>query len=322
MKYGAGFPLKALSDAAAIRDYAVALEEAGFDFTSTAGHVLGQPAGTHPDRAAPQYVGPFNDPFVTFAFLAGVTRRIRFMSAILILPALPTGLIAKQAAELALVSGGRFDLGVGVSWNAAEYRALGQDMRSRGARLEEQVTLLRRLWSEPYVTFTGLFHDYENIGLARPLAAPIPIWFGTGTDQTVLRRVARLADGWMTIGDFLPHVARFQQYLRDSGRDPTGFPIRGSLVAGDGGPDAWTATARTYQAAGVTHITIGAPPAFTPSQTLERVIEARAALVKSLWAEASGAGSLHARRPSSTPRNPPCTGRSASETVRSMTGLA
>ena len=91
--------MRALPDAAAIRDYAVALEQAGFDFTSTAGHTLGQPAGTYPDRAAPQYTGPFNDPFVTFAYLAGVTSRIRFMSAILVLPALPTGLVAKQAAQ-------------------------------------------------------------------------------------------------------------------------------------------------------------------------------------------------------------------------------
>jgi len=281
MQYGAGFPLRALPDAASIHDYAVALEEAGFDFTSTAGHIMGQPAGTYPDRAAPQYVGPFNDPFVTFSFLAGVTRRIRFMSAILILPALQTGLVAKQAAELALVSGGRFDLGVGVSWNAAEYRALGLETRGRGARLEEQVTLLRRLWSEPYVTFKGRFHDFENIGLARP-AAPIPIWFGTGTDERVLRRVAQLADGWMTIGDFLPHVARFQQYLREAGRDPAGFPIRGSLMAGDGGAALWIETGRGYQAAGVTHITIGAPPSLTPVQALERIAEARVALVKAL----------------------------------------
>jgi probable F420-dependent oxidoreductase len=282
MLFGAGFPLRALPDAAAIRDYATALEQAGFDFTSTAGHILGQPAGTHPDRAAPQYVGPFNDPFVTFAFLAGVTKRIRFMTAILILPALPTGLVAKQAAELSLVSGGRFDLGVGVSWNAAEYRALGQTPAKRGVKLEEQVTLLRRLWSENYVTFKGRFHEFENIGLARPIAAPIPIWFGTGTDEPVLRRVARLADGWMTIGDFLPHVGKFQQYLRDAGRDPADFPIRGTLMAGDDGPDGWIKTARDYQAAGVTHITISAPPILTPPQTLERVAEARAAIVKAL----------------------------------------
>ncbi len=280
MKYGAGFPLKALPDAASIREYARALEQAGFDFTSTAGHVLGQPEGTHPDRAAPQYVGPFNDPFVTFSFLAGVTERIRFMTAILILPALPTGLVAKQAAELALISGGRFDLGVGISWNAAEYRALGQNPRSRAARLEEQVTVLRRLWAEPYVSFNGRFHEFEEIGLNRPVVAPIPVWFGAGTDEVVLRRVARLADGWMTIGDFLPHVPRFQQYLREAGRDPAGFPIRGSLVAGDVGKEAWIKAARDYQAAGVTHITLSAPPTLTPAQGLERIGEARAVLAQ------------------------------------------
>jgi len=163
-----------------------------------------------------------------------------------------------------------------------EYRALGQDMRGRGARLEEQVALLRRLWSEPYVTSKGRYHDFEAIGLGRVVAAPIPIWFGTGTDEPVLRRVARLADGWMTIGDFLPHIPRFQQYLREAGRDPAGFPIRGSLVAEDGGKASWIETGRLYQAAGVTHITIGAPPSLTPVQALERLAEARQALAQSL----------------------------------------
>jgi hypothetical protein len=144
------------------------------------------------------------------------------------------------------------------------------------------VTLLRRLWSEPYVTFKGRFHDFESVGLARSAVAPIPIWFGTGTDEAVLRRVARLADGWMTIGDFVPHVPRFQQYLRDAGRDPTGFPIRGSLVAGDGGSATWVETGRKYQAAGVTHITIGAPPALNPAQALERLAAARGALAQAL----------------------------------------
>ena len=282
MKFGAGFPLRALQDAAAIRDYAQTLEGTGFDFTSTAGHTLGQPAGTHPDRASPQYTGPFNDAFVTFSFLAGVTQRIRFMSAILILPALPTALVAKQAAELAFISGGRFDLGIGVSWNATEYRALAQDFRNRGARMEEQVTVLRRLWSEPYVSFKGKFHDLDNIGLARPVTAPIPIWFGTETSETVLRRVARLADGWMTIGNFLPHVARFQQYLRDDGRDPTNFPIRGSLIASDDGPEAWIKIASAYRDVGVTHITISVPPGLASETGLRRVVEAREILVEAL----------------------------------------
>lgn len=282
MKFGAGFPLRALPAASAMRDYAQALEGAGFDFTGTAGHTLGQPAGTYPDRAAPQYTGPFNDTFVTFAYLAGVTSRIRFMSAILILPALPTALVAKQAAELALVSGGRFDLGVGISWNPTEYKALGAPFHGRGARMEEQIAVLRRLWTEPYISFTGTHHDLDNIGLGRPAPAPIPIWFGTETSEPVLRRVARLADGWMSIGDFLPHVPRLQQYLRDAGRDPASFPIRGSIVAGENGPDAWIATARRYRDAGVTHITLGAPPGLTPEQTLARVIQARTALAAAL----------------------------------------
>lgn len=279
MRIGSGFPLKALADAAAMRDYAMALEEAGFDFTATAGHVLGQPDGTHPARAQAQYTGPFHDPFVTFAFLAAVTTRIRFMSAILILPSLPAVLVAKQAAELALVSGGRFDLGIGVSWNAAEYRALGQDFRTRGARMEEQVTVLRRLWSEPYVTFKGRFHELDSVGLNRPSGFAIPIWFGTETSEQVLRRVARLGDGWMSIGDFLPHIPRFQGYLRDAGRDAAGFPIRGSIVAGDAN---LIEKALSYQAAGVTHITLGAPRGLTHAEGLARVIAARKAIVAAL----------------------------------------
>jgi probable F420-dependent oxidoreductase len=275
MLYGSGLPLKALPDVVAIRDYAQALDDAGFDFTATAGHVLAQPAGAHPTRPVPQYNGPFSDPFVTFGYLSGVTRRIRFMTAILILPALPTALVAKQAAELALISGGRFDLGVGVSWNPNEYRALGQEMATRGARLEEQVPLLRRLWSEPFVSFSGRFHAFDDLGLNRADIPPIPIWFGTETSERALRRVARLADGWMTIGDFVPHLPRFRQYLREAGRDPSAFPIRGSLTASDDGPDAWVATARAYKEAGVTHIILSAPPGLGLARGLARLIEAR-----------------------------------------------
>jgi probable F420-dependent oxidoreductase len=281
MKYGAGLPIRAATDPGAIREYAVALEQAGFDFTGTAGHALAQPDGTHPGQASARYVGPFHDPFVTFAFLASATSRIRFMSAILILPTLPTGLVAKQAAELFAICGGRFDLGIGISWNEAEYRALGADFITRGARMEEQVQVLRRLWSDNYVSFSGRFHDLDRVGLNRG-AVPVPIWFGTETGERALRRVARLGDGWMTIGDFLPHVARFQGYLREAGRDPAGFPIRASIVAGNEGEQAWIATARRYRDAGVTHINFGPPPDLTREQGLRRVIEARGAVAKAL----------------------------------------
>jgi alkanesulfonate monooxygenase SsuD/methylene tetrahydromethanopterin reductase-like flavin-dependent oxidoreductase (luciferase family) len=137
MQFGSAMPITAFADIAVVKDYAQALDGAGFDFTSTSGHVMAQPPGTNPQRPDRQYVGPFYDPFVTFSYLAAITQRLRFITGILILPAWPTVLLAKQAAELALFSGGRFELGVGVSWNAAEYQALGQDIHDRGRRMEE-----------------------------------------------------------------------------------------------------------------------------------------------------------------------------------------
>ena len=148
--------------------------------------------------------------------------------------------------------------------------------------MEEQVAVLRQLWANPYVTFKGNYHDFKEVGLGRPAAAPIPIWFGTETGETALRRVARLADGWLTIGDFLPHMPRLQQYLREAGRDTLGFPIRASLAAGAGGPAEWIENARRYQAAGVTHLTISGPPGLSSTETTRRVAEVRAVLADAL----------------------------------------
>lgn len=278
MPLGTALPITAFADGTQVREYAVALERAGFDFTSTAGHVLGQPEGSNPQRPARQYTGPFYDPFVTFSYLAGVTSRIRFMSAILILPAWPTALVAKQAAELALFSGGRFDLGIGISWNAAEYRALGQDFHGRGVRMEEQIAVLRRLWAEPYVSFDGAHHTLDRVGLNRPGLPAIPIWFGTETGERALRRVARLADGWMTLGDPGEALPRLLGYVRDAGRDPAGFKVRAPLPLGDGGPAAWLAAAKRLQAAGVTHLTLAPPPAMDAAQGLQHVVAAHGVL--------------------------------------------
>src|ERR1700674_2204776 len=139
MKFATGLPITAMSDPVAIRDFAQALEGAGFDVVSTAGHLLAQPPPRYPDRPIPTYAGPFHDPFVVFGYLAAVTQRIHFRTGILILPLFPTALVAKQAAELQLLSNGRFELGVGISWNVAEYQALNQHFSSRGKRIEEQI---------------------------------------------------------------------------------------------------------------------------------------------------------------------------------------
>jgi probable F420-dependent oxidoreductase len=281
MLYGSPLPITAFPDFDTVRDYVRTLDDEGFDFTSTAGHVLGQPSGTNPQRPDRQYVGPFYDPMVTFAFLAGVTRRIHFMSAILILPAWPTALAAKQSAELAILSRGRFELGIGISWNAAEYRALGQDIRGRGARIEEQIAVMRRLWSEPYVTFEGRYHKLDSLGFNRAEVPPIPIWMGTESGETALRRVARLADGWMSLGDPVADIPRLQQFRREAGRDPSQLKVRGPLVVEDDG-GAMVEKARRMAAAGVTHINLLAPPDREPRAALAAIVAARKTLIAAL----------------------------------------
>jgi alkanesulfonate monooxygenase SsuD/methylene tetrahydromethanopterin reductase-like flavin-dependent oxidoreductase (luciferase family) len=207
---------------------------------------------------------------------------LRFITGILILPAWPTVLLAKQAAELALFGGGRFELGVGVSWNAAEYRAMGQNFHDRGRRMEEQIEVLRLLWSQPYVTFDGRYHTLDRVGINRGPLPAIPLWFGSETGERVLRRVARLADGWMSLGDPSPDLPRLRGYMQDAGRDPATLKVRGPLLAGDGGEAAWIAAAQKLEAAGVTHINITAPLDLSPAQGLQRVITARKVLADAL----------------------------------------
>ena len=278
MLYGSSLPITAFPDAGAVKAYAQALDAAGFDFTSTAGHVMAQPAGSNPQRPDRQYTGPFYDPFVTFSYLAAVTERLHFITGILILPAWPTVLVAKQAAELAVFSGGRFELGIGISWNATEYRALGQEMRGRGVRMEEQIEVLRLLWSQPYVTFEGRYHKLDKVGLNRANLPRIPLWFGTETGEIALRRVARFADGWMSLGDPVEHLPRLRQYMREAGRDPSALMVRGPLVVQGNDKAAWRSAARRLQDAGVTHVNIVAPPDAAPLAALPRIIEARQVL--------------------------------------------
>ncbi len=281
MKFGAGLPITAMRDPIAVRDFAQALDGAGFDVLTSAGHLLAVPAEKYTDRPPATYAGPFHDPFVAFAFLAGITQRLHFRPSILILPLYPTAIVAKQAAELQQLSGGRFELGVGISWNAAEYQALGQNFSDRGVRVEEQLQVLRKLWTEPYVTFKGRWHNLEGVGLNRVPDQPIPIWIG-GSHERVLRRAGKLADGFIPLGDPAEVIPRVQVYVREAGRDPSTFGFAGRIAAGPGGPEAWIESARKLQALGVNQIAINAPPDLQGEPALQRLIEARNALAQAL----------------------------------------
>jgi probable F420-dependent oxidoreductase len=282
MKFGAGLPLTASSDVASIREFAQRLDAAGFDVLTVSGHLLSVPAGRYPDRPAPTYAGPFHDPFVLFGYLAAITQRLHFRPSILILPLYATAIVAKQAAELQLLSGGRFELGVGISWNPTEYRAVGQEFTNRGRRLEEQVHMLRRLWSEPFVQFDGRFHRFDEIGLNRVLEPPIPIWMGGTGEDRVLRRVARVGDGFIPLGDPAEIMPRLRQYLTEAGRDPSSFGLTGRVIAVSDGPEAWLQQARALQALGATHLGLSAPPDLAGPASLERIIEAKQALERAL----------------------------------------
>src|SRR3984957_14924752 len=203
-------------DPEAVRRIGRAVEDLGFDHLSAYDHVLG---AVHADRTPPltgPYTehDPFHDPFVMFAYLAGITERLKFATGILILPQRPTALVARQAADLDLLSGGRLRLGVGIGWNHVEYEALGQQFGTRGARQEEQIGLLRRLFTEPVVDFTGRFDRIDRAALVPRPAHPIPIWLG-GSSEAAYDRAARLADGFIFHGgDIARSIDRWKR-LRD-----------------------------------------------------------------------------------------------------------
>ncbi|HYB41176.1 MAG TPA: LLM class F420-dependent oxidoreductase [Candidatus Methylomirabilis sp.] len=236
MNIGVVFPQVEIgSDPAAIRDYAQAVEAMGFTHILVFDHVL----GANPERLG-GWKGPytyrhsFHEPFVLFGFLAAATRRVELVTGILILPQRQTALVAKQAAAVDVLSAGRLRLGVGVGWNPVEFDALGARFTDRGKRIEEQIELMRALWTKDLVTFQGQWHSVPDAGInPLPVQRPIPVWMG-GESEVVVHRAARLADGWMP--HFRPGaeaqaiVDRLHGRIRDAGRDPAAFGIEGRMT--------------------------------------------------------------------------------------------
>ena len=252
MKLGAVFPQTEIgNDPAHIRDFAQGVEGLGFDYLLAYEHVLG---------ANPERPGGWHEPFVLFGYLAGLTERLEFATSVLVLPQRQTTVVAKQAATLDVLSGGRLRLGVGIGWNRVEFEALGYAFANRGRRIEEQVLVLRELWSKPLVTFVGQYHTIDDAGInPLPVQRPIPIWFG-GMAEAVLRRMARLGDGWMPRPlppeEGEPLVERLRDYLEAAGRDPQHFGIDVRINMQQMPRSTWAAYAEGWRSLGATHISL------------------------------------------------------------------
>ena len=269
MKIGVVFPQTEIgSDPSAVRDYVQAVEAMGYSHMMAYDHVLGADTSHHANwEGSYTAESMFHEPFVLFGYLAGVTTTLELVTAVLILSQRQTALVAKQAAEVDLLTGGRLRLGVGVGWNHVEYEALNQDFSNRGSRYAEQIELLREFWTKETVGFDGRYHKVDHAGInPQPIQKPIPIWMGAGaranpvpTDR-VLRRVARLADGWfpqMQPGDDArATVERLKIFAREAGRDGESIGMESRINLADGNPELWQSQARAWEEMGATHVSV------------------------------------------------------------------
>ena len=260
MKLGVVYPQIELGgDPEAVRRIGRATEDLGFDHLLAYDHVLG---AVHDDRIPP-LVGPyterdpFHDPLVMFAHLAAVTGRIGFVTGILILPQRQTALVARQAADVDLLSAGRLRLGVGIGWNHVEYQALGEDFGTRGAREEEQIALLRRLWTEPVVDFSGRFDRIDRAAIAPKPTRSIPIWLG-GFGEAAYKRAARVGDGFIFGGrteDVFGAWDRLRDRVVQQARPVESFGGE-YVVMSRKGPEAVAAKIESWRDAGGTHAAV------------------------------------------------------------------
>lgn len=259
---GAVFPQTEIgNNPADIRAYALRVEEMGFKRIVAYDHVLGAGRATRPAwTGSYDSDTPFHEPFTLFSYLAAVTRSVELMPGVLILPQRQTTLVAKQAAEVDVLSGGRFTLGVGVGWNPVEFEGLNQSFTDRGARIEEQIALLRALWGQDTVTYHGRWHTIIDAGIKpRPARGFIPIWFG-GRVDAALRRAARLGDGWLP--QSAPNetsrqmVERLRGFIDEAGRDQSAFHIQARLTLASASEQSWPSFVEGWRSLGATRLDI------------------------------------------------------------------
>lgn len=268
MRVGVIFPQTEIgSDPSVVRDFAQAVEQMGFSHLAAYDHVLGVDPSSRPGWRGPYTKDSlFHEPLVLFGYLAGLTTTIELVTSIVILPQRQTALVAKQAAEVDVLSQGRLRFGVGLGWNEVEYEALGENFHSRGQRSEEQIAVLRALWTNEVVSFQGRWHRITEAGInPLPIQRPIPIWMGgggSGTNQVepALRRIAKLADGWFPQmqpnEDGRVTLETVHGYMRELGRDPSELGIEARGSAASGTPDEWVQRYEAWAGLGATHFSV------------------------------------------------------------------
>lgn len=262
MKIGVVFPQTEFpSDPLAIKDFAQAAEDLGYHHLLAYDHLLGANPNRPGGWSGPYtYTDPFQEPLLLFSYLAGLTQGLSFITGIIILPQRETVLFAKQAATLDVLCQGRLRLGVALGWNKVGYISTNKDFHNRGARFEEQVQVLRQLWTQELVTFEGRWHTIPDAGLnPLPVQRPIPLWLGGHADP-VLRRVASLGDGWLpnyrAADDAAQSLAKLQEYLEQEDRNLIDIGIEPRLRYENGDGDMWRELAAGWQSVGATHLTV------------------------------------------------------------------
>ena len=262
MRIGVVFPQTEIgADPAGVRDYVQAAESLGYDHLVTFDHVIGANVASRPGwRGAYESRDMFHEPMVLFGYLAGLTQTIELFTGILILPQRQTVLVAKQAAAVDVLSKGRLRLGIGTGWNDVEYEALGENFHDRGRRSEEQIGLMRRLWTQEHVTYDGRWHRITDAGInPLPVQRPIPVWLGGGDDR-LLDRVGRMGDGWYALFRDMDTGRAMIEKIRTSaekaGRDPNAIGIEASVAIRDGASDQWVRDVEARKKLGISHLSV------------------------------------------------------------------
>jgi probable F420-dependent oxidoreductase len=261
MQVGVTFPQSEIgTDPDVIRGYARAAEDLGYEHLLAYDHVLGADPSNREGWRGYTHETMFHEPLTLFAYLAAITRRLEFVSGVIVLPQRQSALVAKQAAEVDVLSKGRLRLGVGIGWNAVEYEALGEEFGTRGARIEEQIELMRLLWTREVVSYEGKYHRIDEAGInPLPVQRPIPVRMGARADVG-LRRTARVADGWFPLGPpderMQEAVKRLRGYVEEAGREPGSVGIEARLDVGRVPQEEWIEQTEAWRSLGATHISV------------------------------------------------------------------